>query len=261
MPLLLELLDDGIQACGTLRSNRVGFPPDLSTSVKKGLQSRGDFIVRQCCLSKSSTFNCSKELSNQLAVSLWQDNRPVVVASTNCDPSKSTEVQRRQRDGNRVSVSCPLAVSLYNKYMGGIDHNDQLRGYYSVRSKGRKGYKYIWWFLFDLALTNMFILAKHHSSQTQTVKSVKDFRTNLAQSLIGDYSSRKRRGRPVTSSIPSRRFCDDHFPRRAEKKGRCHLCYHDKHERHESYWFCPTCKKHLCHNGNVNDCFLIYHRK
>ena len=35
-------------------------------------------------------------------------------------------------------------------------------------------------------LTNMFILAKHHSFQTQTVKSVKDFRTNLAQSLIGD---------------------------------------------------------------------------
>jgi hypothetical protein len=38
--------------------------------------------------------------------------------------------------------------------MGGVDLNDQLRGYNSVKLKGRKFYKYIWWFIFDVAITN-----------------------------------------------------------------------------------------------------------
>ena len=36
-----------------------------------------------------------------------------------------------------------------NKYMGGMDKNDQLHGYYSVCKKSRKSYKYLFWFLFE----------------------------------------------------------------------------------------------------------------
>lgn len=105
--------------------------------MKKGLSNRGDSCVRQC------------EKAELLSVSLWQDNRPVVVVATSCDPSGSTTVQRRLRDGTQVTVPSPLSIRLYNKYMGGVNLNDQLRGYYSVRLKGRKYYKYIWWFAFD----------------------------------------------------------------------------------------------------------------
>ena len=36
--------------------------------------------------------------------------------------------------------------------MGGVDNNDQLRGYYHVRLKCRNFYKYIFWFLLEVAI-------------------------------------------------------------------------------------------------------------
>ena len=35
-------------------------------------------------------------------------------------------------------ISCPENVNLYNRFMGGVDMADQLRGYYHVRMKCRK---------------------------------------------------------------------------------------------------------------------------
>ena len=61
------------------------------------------------------------------------------VLSTNQSPSE-VDIRRRQKDGSRTEVPCPLAIKiiLYNLFMdgvGGVDKNDQLRGYYSVISK------------------------------------------------------------------------------------------------------------------------------
>ena len=218
-------------------------------------------MIRQCKSASGDGWLTNKKQSNRLSVYLWQDNRPVIIVSTNCDPSLSTQVQRRQKNGTTLSVPCPLSVQLYNKYMGGVDRNDQLRGYYSVRLKGRKCYKYMWWFIFDVAVTNCYILSRHHSNST--AKTVKDFRANLAKDLIGNFNNRKRRGRPSstrTSLSSSSSFSTDHFPKRSEKRKRCHYCYHYRqHERHESHWYCSTCENHFCHNGKPDDCFLLFH--
>ena len=246
MDLLLDLLRVGLYGCGTLRSNRKGFPPDLKPLLKKGPGERGDYRVRQ---------------HKHLTVALWQDNRPVVVISTNSDPTQPTTVQRKARDGTSSSIRCPASISSYNKFMGGVDLNDQLRQYYSIRMKGRKYYKYIWWFLVDVAVTNAYILCKKHTDLT--VPSVKDFRIDLAKGLIGDYCSRKRVGRPAV--VPSaQRFCEDHFPQRgAEKSHRCYHCQHHRgKQRRETIWYCNTCQVFLCHNGrDEEDCFLMYHRR
>ena len=143
--LILDLLKVGLYGCGTLRSNRKCFPEDLKPLLKKGLGEHGEYKVRQ---------------HKQLTVSLWQDNRPVVVISTNLNPTQSTTVQRKARDGTSKTVCCPQSISSYNKFMGGVDHNDQLRQYYGIRIKGRKYYKYLWWFLFDVAVTNAYIHAR-----------------------------------------------------------------------------------------------------
>ena len=144
----------------------------------------------------------------------------------------------------------------YNNYMGGVDRNDQLRQYYSIRLKGRKCYNYIWWFIVDLAITNSYILHKYDTSITVT--SLKDFRINLAKELIGTYNSRKRRGRH--SERPANQvFNSSHFPKRSEFRRRCHFCLKRKMERHETIWYSETCQIHLCHNGKDDDCFLMYH--
>ena len=75
-------------------------------------------------------------------------------------------VKQRLKNGTRISVPCPKSIQLYNTFMGEVDLNDQLRGYYSVRLKGCKYYKYLWWFLFDIAITNAYILSKLHSNLT-----------------------------------------------------------------------------------------------
>ena len=255
VPLLLDLLQDGTYACGTLRSNCIGFPDTMKKHLKKGLTSRGDFLVSQ--FKRAQGISATKS-GKSIAVSQWQDNKPVVVVSSNCDPSATTTVQRCQKDGTLLLVTCPMSVSMYNKYMGGVDLNDQLRGYYNVRLKGRKFYKYIWWFLFDVTVTNSYILCKHYSSLT--TRSVKQFRTDLAKSLIGNFNGRKRRGRPSITAPPAQRFCASHFPTKKEKKHRCHYCYHQRHERHETNWYCTICDMFLCHSGHSDDCYLLYHK-
>ena len=82
--------------------------------------------------------------------SVWM---PVTMLST------LAQADATHRDGLRVSVQCPDAVVLYNQYMAGVDKGDQYRQYYRVRTKCIKNYKYIFWFLFDVAITNSYILS------------------------------------------------------------------------------------------------------
>ena len=71
--------------------------------------------------------------------------------------------------------------------MGGVDINDQLRQYNHVRLKTTKNYKYLFWFIFDIAVTNEFILGRINGQ----FKTVEDFRLKLAKELLDGYCSRK----------------------------------------------------------------------
>ena len=106
-----------------------------------------------------------RQLGN-ITIAVWQDNKPVSLLATNVDPTKTASVNRKNKDGSSRTIPCPETPLLYNKYMGGVDLNDQLRGYYQLRMKGRKYYKYIFWFLVDLAIT------RDEGSQSGTVTPV-----------------------------------------------------------------------------------------
>ena len=190
----------------------------------------------------------------------WRDSKVFTVMATNCQPGERGTVLRRQRDGSQMSLPCPAAVISYNAYMGGVDRGDQLRGYYSCQSRSRKFYKYIFYFLLDTAITNAYILHTRYT-ESPTCKHVKDFRVDLAKSLIGDYCSRRRPGRGSTAlhSLPVR-----HFPVKKEgsssrmKRGRCALCS----QKRDSNWWCEQCRVWLCHTGIAkSDCFLQWHKK
>lgn len=100
----------------------------LKPVVKKGMKERGESRTVQ---------------DNHLTTSVWQDNRPVTVAATNSDPTVEAQVVRKKHDGSTIRVRCPQSVVLYNKFVGGVDDNDQLKDYYHVQLKCRKFYKYI----------------------------------------------------------------------------------------------------------------------
>ena len=101
--------------------------------------------------------------------------------------SQFLSVTRKQKDRTRVNVASPMSVVQYNKYMEGVDQNDQLRGYYHLRLKCRK---YIFWLMFEVAVANSLILCTNHTDIG--IKDNKTFRVMLAKSLIGNYCSRKR---------------------------------------------------------------------
>ena len=99
--LLSTLLANGTYACGTIRTNRKQYPAEISEEVKK--LSRGQFVFRQ---------------SGNLVATAWKDNKVVNMASTLARPDDHTTVDRRQKDGTRRAVQCPLCVALYNRFMG-----------------------------------------------------------------------------------------------------------------------------------------------
>ena len=181
----------------------------------------------------------------------------LTVMSTCTQPSETGTVLRRQKDGTRLSVECPESVIAYNRFMGGVDRGDQLRGYYSCRMKSRKFYKYIFHFLFDTSITNAYILGKHFGSGMGDT-TVKEFRMQLAQELIGDYCSRRRAGRGGgrIRPLPLQHFPLKQGPPAKRRRGRCVHCSQHSSKRSDTSWYCSACEVWLCHGGNHNtDCY------
>ena len=247
LPLLDKLLAQGTYACGTIRTNRKNFPFVISEEAKRF--QRGESTFRQ---------------SNDIVATAWKDSKVVNVASTLADPTEHTTVKRTQKNCTRIAVECPVCVALYHRFMGGVDHSDQLRSCYHVRWKCMKNYKYIFCFMFDVAVTNAFIL-QAFDVQSGTSLDHKHFRLRLAEQLIGNYHTRKRAGRPrkrprpPSSSIPT-----DHFPTHSEKN-RCVYCrdFRSPSRRKQSVWVCTACDGHptLCLTGtnNSEDCYRVWH--
>ena len=211
-------------------------------------------------LERGEATTCQK---GNLVASVWKDKKLVYVMSTNCQPEGATSVQRRNRDGSVQQVPCPPSVVEYNRYMGGVDKADQLRGYYRVRCKSRKFYRYIFWFLFDACVVNAFVLFRHFVpvvGVTCQQATVRNFRLRLATGLIGQYNSRKRyclpepvRQAAVSSTPPKRRredtatpsHADGHFPTRG-KRSRCEYCWRKENRRYDSGIRCRKCGKAFC---------------
>ena len=129
-----------------------------------------------------------------------------------------------------VKSECALPVTC--KSMQHIhERSRQGRPTTRVLIKCRKMYKYIFWFLFDMVITNSYILYKNHRQASQPSKTMplKQFRLQLADLLIGDYCSRNRPGQPyaVTKKpvpllhMPMKRF-DEEEDRRT-KRSKCIL--------------------------------------
>ena len=81
--LLIELAKVGLYGCGTVNTNRKGFPQALRETAKKGMKERGESKTQQY---------------KNLTVSVWQDSKPVTVASTNSDPTAEESVYRREME-------------------------------------------------------------------------------------------------------------------------------------------------------------------
>ena len=141
--------------------------------------------------------------------------------------------------------------------MGGVDQADQLRSSYIVGRQSRKWYRYIFWFVFNVAACNTYILeCEHRLRNHQRTRPQTDFRLELGKRLINGYTYRKR---PAPSPAPQARR-DHQAVRLEERKRECVLCKTTGRKTPQEY---PVEMKNKCQECGVAlckvRCFVEYH--
>ena len=116
----------------------------------------------------------------------WKDTKDVLIMS-NCHTPEVTEVQRRNKDGTTQNISCPVPIVFYNKYMGGVDHADQMFGLYDLERKSKKWWRKVFFRLLLTAVFNVYIIImeKNHKKMPYI-----QYFVTLAESII-DYERSK----------------------------------------------------------------------
>ena len=198
--LFRELHLRGFEACGTLRINRRGVPPEVKTALKKGEKR----VV---------------PVDDNMAVIQWHDKRLVSILSTlHSDSPVETERRSRSAPGGREVVEKPEAVVEYNMYMGGIDHGYQLLSYYGFPHRTVKWWRRAFFFLLEAAIVNSYIMYSMGVSGPRL--SHKQFRISQAKQLLASTAQ----GELVASQGPVHqphqplaRLMERHFPAQLEK--------------------------------------------
>ena len=248
--LLQHLLENKTYACSTLRHSRKLFPADLKNIKLK----RGEIRARQ---------------NGNLVCLTWQDKRLVTILSTNVDPQPEVFGPLDERTAKRKAVPenlrvKPAVISFYNKFMNGVDVNDQYRSYYPVGAHSKKWWKYLAWFFVNISIVNSFILQKLQTDRRGRLKHL-EFRLALARQLISTYNGYKKISSAPSSrknDLPVGRNVKGHsLVKSSERKRACVMCSKAGRKRatgrtFESVYKCAQCNVNLC-RGRA--CFMEWH--
>ena len=111
--------------------------------------------------------------SGNLVATVWRDKKLVYVLSTQSNPQSTDFCTRKQRDGTTLNVPVHESIMLYNKYMGGVDRAEfilyveyeikkilHVKLYHKILTFFT--YRYIFYFLVEVYISNSFILHKNY---------------------------------------------------------------------------------------------------
>lgn len=246
--LSLELLGLGIHTTGTIIANRKGLPKEIKRNKKLKLAKHTVVSFRK---------------ADKVTVLAWKDKRNVFMLSTyhNAD---TEAVTRKVSRGVEEVFQKPKAIIDYTRHMGAVDRADHYCASYGFTRKSLKWWRKMFFWLFEVAVVNSFILFNLHREQIG-LKPVSHltYRKALIVQMVGDIRniSALRRGRPSSGDVEERLNKQPHFIAVTEKKSSkdCAVCSDRKVKggRRETNFYCETCtRKPGLHPGN---CFKKYH--
>ena len=153
-PELLQYLGQKkIWAVGTLNKKRLCKCPIKTDKVMKENGHR----FSEECISKDKT----------VVVIPWYDNKTVLTMSNYFGKAPVTQCQRwDKKNKETISIDRPASVTVYNKFMGGVDKSDMMLALYRTRYWTRKWYQRIVTQLFSQACVNSWVI---HRSLHETV--------------------------------------------------------------------------------------------
>ena len=105
----LRLVD--LSGCGTVMTNRTGFPKDLKV---RGKGTQGESEWMQCA-------------NTGILATRWCDKKPIYFLSNiHLAERDGLAIRRHNKKGEAIMVNCTPTVHQYNQYMGAVDHNDKM---------------------------------------------------------------------------------------------------------------------------------------
>ncbi len=223
---------------------------------------------------------------------VWKDRKPISFLSFFHSSNDGDKVERNTRTAagghQTIEVNFPVLVNDYNKFMGGVDKNDQL-------SKVRKEQKQLKWYFrpviksIQLAAYNAYVIEErgnvrqHRSARGKVIRHVLDFK-ELVRDMIGNVrtppdSLKRRRSFGAAAAHEQHRLniVGVHSPEKGE--GHNHTCMvcHEKIKRWlrandedrpcpygsqapKTTFRCMECQEYFCITKERN-CFVDFHTK
>ena len=194
-----------------------------------------------------SEFKCN---NNGTLLARWHDTKEVILLS-NCHNESSSLIQKKKKDGSGRWVSCPEAIQLYRKIMGGADLADQIAGFYDLERKSLKWWKKVFYRCLMFSIVNSWFVYK-------TNKPFLDFLCELEEAFIAkgqEHNPVKRAFRPGRKSVQTSQMVDEgrHLPIEGTTRRRCVGCS-SRGKETRTKALCRQCNSPYC-----KTCFSVCH--
>ena len=244
--LFLKLKSLGINAVGTIMSNRKGFSNLVKfSSAEANSLERGSLKMAKAII----------EGTNDSILSLgWLDTKPVYLIAVGI-ASAGDHVVRRLRGGvTKVLTGC-RPLTLYHKYMGGVDTHDYMRmGSYSLQKSYHMKYwpKTMFLAMLDLVLVSMYRSSVKSKTPSPAVKTSaksnpsgdRDLRSSeYTGHTFATYLPRPRKTRSAAKRTDNYLYGNGG---RDSKYRFCFVCARLAVGRHQTNLYCECCLVPVC---------------